>query len=101
MLESIIILDFEDDPMVEENMEGKRAAAMRLMGQPEQIRQPEPVRNFLEMRPVVQQSVNEQERRATQVVTATFQLFRDAIEKGEDPTLRREFRGSSLNTMLS
>jgi hypothetical protein len=67
----------------------------------DQVRQQmQQVRDLSQMRPVVQQSVSEQERRATQVVTATFQLFRDAIDKSRDPTLRRDFRESSLSTML-
>ena len=62
--------------------------------------QAQQMRDLSQMRPVVQQSVAQGEQRATQVVTATFGLFRDMIERSGDPELKRAFRESSLNTML-
>lgn len=107
------IITIEDDPMADDEDARRDARRAQLLAalnpqsgpareqsmQQQQV-QAQQVRDLSQMRPVVQQSVSEQERRATQVVSATFQLFRDAIEKSNDPALRRDFRESSLNTMM-
>ena len=107
MQENIIIP--EDDHMAEDEesrRESRRAQLLAAMnpqsGQArEQMQQQaQQVRDLSQMRPVVQQTVAQQEQKATQVVTATFELFRERIERSSDPELKRAFRESSLNTML-
>ena len=77
-----------------------QSAQAQDLARQQQQGQAQQMRDLSQMRPVVQQSVAQGEQRATQVVTATFGLFRDMIERSGDPDLKRAFRESSLNTML-
>ncbi|HSB47576.1 MAG TPA: hypothetical protein VLD37_06190 [Candidatus Bilamarchaeum sp.] len=89
--------------MTEDDREAKAAAAMRLVGmQPpqEQQRQQQQVRDLSQMRPVVQQTVAQQEQRAQQILVPTFEAFRQLIDKGADPALKRAFRESNLYSMM-
>lgn len=56
--------------------------------------------NLSQMRPVVRDTVGEQEQKATRVVGATFALFEDAIAKSKDLTMKKEFDNSQLKTLL-
>lgn len=83
-----------------EDMESKRAAAMRLVGMTPPVEQREQVRDLSQMRPVIQQTVQQQELMARQILPATYGLFRDLIERSKDPTIKHDFRDSQLSTLL-
>jgi hypothetical protein len=93
----------------DDDADRKRAALRQLTQNPQtsaaqdQMRQQQQAavpRDLSQMRPQVIRSVSEQERRAEQVVTATWQLFNAAIDKSNDPALRKAVRDSSLGTLL-
>lgn len=90
--------------MTEDDREAKAAAAMRLVGmqppQEQQRQQQQQVRDLSQMRPVVQQTVAQQEQRAQQILVPTFEAFRQLIDKGADPALKRAFRESNLYSMM-
>ncbi|MCI0503879.1 hypothetical protein L0Y65_04155 [Candidatus Micrarchaeota archaeon] len=63
----------------EQRMADKQRA---LLGMHPQARPPEPVQqpaSFLQMKPVIRNAMDEQERRAEQVVSATWKLFQNTL----------------------
>jgi hypothetical protein len=66
----------------------------------QQRQQVQQARDLSQMRPVVQRTVGEQEKMASQVITATWTLFNDAIQKSDDPSLRRAVKESSLQNLM-
>ncbi len=60
----------------------------------------EPPRDLAHLRPVIRSSVTNQERQATQIVGATWNLFSDAIKNSGNVELQQAVKNSSLATLM-